>query len=121
MLQHAEVAAERAFCPLVARRPAKGSVDCRPDKWGMSRPIRGQLVSIASDGGGFLLAKKLEENQHVELALMGTIFGRVVTRAKVREAMPVDESNWEYWCDFERRLNYRELALFINWWARLAD
>jgi hypothetical protein len=95
------------------RRAAKGEVDCRMDKLGMGRPIRGHLVDLSISGACFRLDREVHRGDEIEVELIpvGNVKS-VRTSATVKQVRPGDEGEWLIGCEFDKRISYQQLTGF---------
>lgn len=94
------------------RREAKGNVFCRPDKYGMSPEIRGEVIDLTMDGCLLEFPKQFEKGKEIQLRFDGVgSFKGCTVGATIRKVIPQEDAHWQIGCQFSHRIPYQD---FVN-------
>ena len=97
------------------RREGIGDVVFRVGKFGMGKPVRGELGDLSPDGASVTLPVEIQEGAELEIEFTGVgSFKSLTIRAIVRKVMTTEDGRWTAGVRFERRMPYE----FLNQLSR---
>lgn len=94
------------------RREGKGRIECRPDKFGMGKPISGPILDLSQGGAVFGLPQAFEAKLEIDVDFILPSGNRKQKlRVKVVKSVETEEGDFAVFVSFEKRLPY---DIFLN-------